>query len=431
MSREDVLKYFVQQADYMNERVADGIEKNRKGNFCLTVCDEAGNALPGAKVQLHQTNHEFRVGANLYAIDDIGDEARTKQYKQLFADCFNLGVVPFYWAFLEPEKGKPRFSIDSPHLFRRPATDLCLQFCDEYGIEPKAHCLQYDSYVPQWVQEITDLGEEREALRKRFKELAERYADKIRSWEVGNEYLFPPSARNTAHFTQNDTVEWDFRTAEEFFPKNQLIINEAGVNIWPGHNGNRSPYYMLLQRALQNGCRIDHIGLQYHVAETPELEEEWSRTMYAPEHIFKVLDCYADFNLPMSITEISIPCYDGSEENEAIQAEILKNLYSIWFSYPNMEAIVYWDTVDGLDWRDFKLGFLREDLTPKKAYTTIRDLFRKTWHTEAELTADEGGKAEVRAFYGEYDVTVTANGKTVTKTLQLSKNSEKEIGICL
>ena len=153
--------------------------------------------------------------------------------------------------------------------------------------------------------------------------------------------------------------------------------------------------------------------------------------MYAPEHIFKVLDRYADFNLPMSITEISIPCYDGSEENEAIQAEILKNLYSIWFSYPNMEAIVYWDTVDGLDWRDFKLGFLREDLTPKKAYTTIRDFFRKTWHTEAELTADEGGRAEVRAFYGDYDVTIIANGKTVTKTLQLSKNGEKDISICL
>ena len=149
--------------------------------------------------------------------------------------------------------------------------------------------------------------------------------------------------------------------------------------------------------------------------------------MYAPEHILKVMDCYADFNLPMSITEISIPCYDGSEENEAIQAEILKNLYSIWFSYPNMEAIVYWDTVDGLDWRNYKLGFLREDLTPKKSYYTIRDLFHKTYHTEADLTADEGGKAAVRAFYGEYDITVTAGGKTVTQTLQLSKKGGKDI----
>ncbi len=431
MSRQNVLKYFAEQADYMNERVAAGIEKNRKGDFCLTVLDKEGNALPGAKVQLHQKNHEFRVGANLYAINDIGDEEHTKQYKQMFADCFNLGVVPFYWAFLEPEKGKPRFYIDSPHMFRRPATDLCLEFCKEYGIEPKAHCLQYDSYIPQWVRDITDLGEERAALRKRFKELAERYADKIPSWEVGNEYLFPPTATNTAHFTQNDTVEWDFRTAEEFFPNNQLIINEAGVNIWPNYNGNRSPYYMLIQRALQNGCRIDHIGLQYHVAETPEQETKWSSTMYAPEHIFKVMDRYADFNLPMSITEISIPCYDGSEENEAIQAEILKNLYSIWFSYPNMEAIVYWDTVDGLDWRDFKLGFLREDLTPKKSYYTIRDLFHKTYHTEADLTAGEGGKAAVRAFYGEYDATVTADGKTVTQTLQLSKNGGKDIIIHL
>ena len=78
MSRQNVLKYFADQADYMNERVAAGIEKNRKGDFCLTVLDKEGNALPGAKVQLHQKNHEFRVGANLYAINDIGDEEKIK-----------------------------------------------------------------------------------------------------------------------------------------------------------------------------------------------------------------------------------------------------------------------------------------------------------------------------------------------------------------
>ena len=37
MSRQNVLKYFAEQADYMNERVAAGNEKTRKGDFPFQV----------------------------------------------------------------------------------------------------------------------------------------------------------------------------------------------------------------------------------------------------------------------------------------------------------------------------------------------------------------------------------------------------------
>ena len=47
------------------------------------------------------------------------------------------------------------------------------------------------------------------------------------------------------------------------------------------------------------------------------------------------------------MTEVTIPAYSNSEEDEALQAEIIEKLYSIWFSHSNMEQIIYWNLVDG------------------------------------------------------------------------------------
>ena len=40
--RKQVLKPFIDQADYMNDRVKNGIEQHRKGWFTLKVTDAEG-----------------------------------------------------------------------------------------------------------------------------------------------------------------------------------------------------------------------------------------------------------------------------------------------------------------------------------------------------------------------------------------------------
>lgn len=427
--REVVLKPFVEQANYMNERISTGIEQHRKGEFCVTVVDENGKAVPGAKVTVHQKNHEFRYGANLFALNEMRNEDESREYKRLFADCFNLGTLPFYWKSTEPEKGKTRYTKDSPHIYRRPAVEMCLEFCEQYGIEPKAHCLDYDVWSPEWYRLLNSIDEQRKELQHHFEELAHRYASRIPSWEVTNELLFLPSDSNTLHHCRDDMLEWDFSTAVKCFPNNKLIINESADNLWLQYNGNRTAYYMLIERALKNGCRIDSIGMQFHIWQNGEEEKRSGVKFYSPENIYRVLDKFADFALPIQITEATVPCYSPDYEDEDIQAEILKNLYSIWFSHPNMEAIIYWDFVDGYTWQPYHIGFVKQDLTPKKAYNTIRDLFGKTWRTNLDAVADARGQASFKAFYGEYDITIHANGKTVTQKLNLSKKGKKSFDI--
>ena len=280
----------------------------------------------------------------------------------------------------------------------------------------------------------------RQALVKRFTELSERYSKRIPSWEVTNETLFL-NAR-TVNFHTPDLVEWSFHTADRLFPNNRLIINEAHCNIWDVFLGTRSAYYMQIQRALSQGCRIDTIGMQYHMFYREEDEAEKTAIFYSPEHMFKVLDQYADFHLPIQITELTIPAYRWNEEDEDIQAEILKNIYSMWFSHECMEAIIYWNLVDGYaafapqgDMTSgenyYAGGLVRFDMTPKPAYYVLRDLFAKTWHTEAETGTNDNGVASFHGFFGKYDLEITVDGKTTRQEICFSRDSVRHLVVRL
>ena len=434
--REAVLRPFVEQADYMNERVSAGIELNRKGWAELSFVDREGKPVKGVTVEALQKTHDFKTGANLFMLDELESDEKNAEYKRLFADAFNLATLPFYWRDLEPEQGKPRFAKDSPKVYRRPAPDLCLEYCEKHGIEPKCHCLNYDQWSPDWL--ANEVPVIRQALVKRFTELSERYSKRIPSWEVTNETLFL-NAR-TVNFHTPDLVEWSFHTADRLFPNNRLIINEAHCNIWDVFLGTRSAYYMQIQRALSQGCRIDTIGMQYHMFYREEDEAEKTAIFYSPEHMYKVLDQYADFQIPLQITELTIPAYHWTEEDEDIQAEILKNIYSMWFSHPAMSGIIYWNLVDGYaafapqgDMTSgenyFHGGLVRFDFTPKKSYYTLRDLFKKTWHTETTVTGSEQGRARFKGFYGEYELTIHTGEKTVTRRIHLTKQGAKSFRI--
>jgi len=436
--REQVLKPFEENKDYMKQRIDSGIEKNRKGFAKLLFTDNNGNPLSGVNVEVKQKTHEFQYGANLFMLDELESAEKNEMYKQYFKDAFNMATLPFYWSDLEPVEGKPRFEMDSPKIYRRPAPDLCLEYCEQNGITPKAHCLMYDQWSPKWL--VNEVDEIKKKLDKRFFELAKRYANRIHGWEVTNETLFREG--RTVFFNEPDLIEWSFKQAERYFPLNELIINEAHCNIWDVFNGNRSQYYMQIERALNKGSRIDTIGLQYHMFYRAEDETESTKIFYDPVQMYKVLDRYADFGKPMQITELTIPAYTENPEDEEIQAEIIKNIYSMWFSHEAMESIIYWNLVDGYaafaeqgDMTSgenyYRGGLLRFDFTPKPAYKVIQKLFCEQWRTNEIIRSKEDGKTQFNGFYGKYDLKITSNGNTTTRTINFSKKGTNEFKITL
>ena len=431
--RRDVLKPFEENREFLRDRVSSGIEMYRKAWASISVQDQKGNPVRNVHLKIRQKNHDFRYGANLFMLEEFSSEEQNAAYRTLFADAFNMATLPFYWSDLEAEQGKPRFAKDSPKVYRRPAPDLCLEYCESRGIEPKAHCLNYASFTPEWAKGTVE--KEKRLLLKRFRELAERYAARIPSWEVTNETWWGfRNPRQTAFYDQPDFVEWSFEQADRCFPANRLIINEAHCNIWDDahFHGNRSPYYMQIERALLKGSRIDSIGMQFHMFYRAEDEAKETAVFYNPRRIYDVLDTYAALGRRIQITELTIPAYAYTAEDEEIQAEIIRNLYSIWFSHPAMEAILYWNLVDGFaafapqgdmscGENYYHGGLIRYDFTPKPAYQVIRELFGKTWRTELEMNTGDAGRVEFKGFYGEYKLELSVEGKTVTRSIHLER----------
>ena len=69
------------------------------------------------------------------------------------------------------------------------------------------------------------------------------------------------------------------------------------------------------------------------------------------------------------------------------------------------------------------------DLSKKRAYHTIKKLFSEKWHTVSRIATDINGKAEFRGFYGDYELTIKANGKEIKKDISLlpAKNNINQI----
>ena len=439
--RRRVLENFERERETTEKRVAEGIEAHRKGNAEILLTDKDGKRLAGARIRAVQRSHEFRFGANLFMLDELETEEKNRKYKEYFANVFNIATLPFYWRDLEPTEGNCRFAKDSERIYRRPSIDLCIEYCLSNGIEPREHCLNYETWIPDWlIDEPTSVIKEK--LEERIRTLAERYGSLIPRWEVTNETLYPHRDRKlSAFYHEPDFVEWSFRTAERYLGENKLIINDAHCNIWAGaFNHTRSAYYMQIERELLRGTRIDAIGMQFHMFFPRESEAASTRLFYTPSHLFRVMDTYATLGRPLGITEITLPAYSGDREDEAIQAEILEHLYSIWFSHPAMEEIIYWNLVDGYaafapqgdmtagENRYFG-GLLRFDLSPKPAYEKLHEIVNKTWHTETNLVTNADGVCSFRGFYGDYELTVEAGDRICRKTVTLSSECENRITV--
>ena len=427
--RDTALKYVLEEKESVRLRVEEGIEKNRKRDAVIRVVSD-GPLPEDVTVRAVQTGHEFRFGANLFMLDEFETKEKNRIYRKRFSELFNLATLPFYWNDLEPEEGKPRFARNSPRIYRRPAPDLCMAYCRGNGIEPKCHCLNYDSHLPTWL-EGASVAEHKAKLEKRFREIAERYADAIPSFEVTNETL---QKGRSAFFYEPDFLEWSWRKADEFFPNNRLIINDYNV-WWPESYNNRHAYYMQIDRMMRRGIRhIDSIGLQFHSFWPEEKEAEMAATRYNPEVLLKLMDTYAPLGLAEQITEMTIPAYSPSEEDEEIQADLIEAVYRTFFSHPAMEAIIYWNVVDGYAYGAepgdatvgenlYYGGLLRFDMTAKPAWRRLRKLIRKEWHTEFTTKA-VNGEVRFRGFCGDYSASVFAGDKVIPAKFRVTKDGD-------
>ena len=234
--------------------------------------------------------------------------------------------------------------------------------------------------------------------------------------------------------------QWCFKWQANTSVQNQLVINEHSA-VWADQGRASDKYYSQIERALIKGAPIDAIGMQYHMFYRAEDEYKETRPFYNPLKLFKVLNNYARLGKPIQITEITIPAYTESEEDEALQAKDYQYLYSIWFNHKNVEQIIYWNLVDGYaafapqgdmtaGENYYRGGLLRFDFTPKPAYYTVKNYLARRGTHRRRPPRTKSGRARFKRLYGGYEATVTAKGAEYKEQIQL-KDGKNEIKIVL
>ncbi len=430
-----LLEELDKHSTYVNAKVARGIEENRKGLFRIKIRNKDGSEAECTNVRARQVSHEFKFGAPLFVLGQLDDEEQNKLYEERFKEICNYAVVPIYWKDLEPERGKFRYDESSSFIWRRPPLDRIFDFCRKNNIRTKAHCLAYNSFNPDWIKDLT-LRELNIAMEERMQSLAERYSKELEDLDVMNEMFnvykncykgCGNGMRDLALVDDADYISKMFIKAKQYFPHSVLMWNEGVEETFGRRNykGPRSTYYMMLREQLEKGVPVEGIGIQYHLFMTDGTDFENDAVLCNPLRLLDAIERYSDFRLPIQISEVSVPANADTAEAEALQAEIVKRLYPLFFSQKYMEGISWWNIADGMAYGDegqHKAGLMHRDLSPKPAFKVISDLIHKEWCTD--VTFDNFKTvAEFTGFYGEYEISFVNAGKEYTKKVRLHKEN--------
>lgn len=427
----------------LQEQIETGIKANRMSDFFLKFVQKnelypkKGKRYEDVNVsdlKVEQVKHDFLFGCNAFLIDAFRNadgtinQAECDKYGEVFSKIFNFATLSFYWKDIEPEENKWRFSKDSKFIYRRPAGDVSVEFCKKYDLVMKGHCLVWGVNKhwgqPDWATLKRDTEAFKSAIMRNMREIAKRYGEDIKIWDVINE---SGSYRNITSMMFDDYIYEAFKEAERIFPRETILINNETDRAFTQLNNDdyTGRFFQTNNYLISKGAKLDAVGVQYHVFREYRWKDILAGKIETPEFFLNALDFLAKQNRPIHITEITIP--GMGEYGEDNQAFWIEQLYRLWFSHPKVEAITWWNLVDGMAVAGedkWKGGLVYRDFTPKKAYKVLDRLINKQWRTNINF-AGENNRVHFRGFYGTYKLTYKYNGKTISQTVRLSKGTRE------
>ena len=85
----------------LQEKIALGIENNRKGDFYLHFIDSRNRDVKVENLKVEMLKHDFLFGAQIFLLGGFENEERNRLYEENFLNLFNFATVPFYWKAYE------------------------------------------------------------------------------------------------------------------------------------------------------------------------------------------------------------------------------------------------------------------------------------------------------------------------------------------
>lgn len=374
------------------------IELHRKAPLSLQLVDAAGKPVQDATVRIDMTRHAFGFGAAISAARLVSPkepaEARA-QYAEILKRTCNR-ITPenaMKWRLYENMKKNVPAMLDwakaneidvRGHLFVWPGFERLPDGYTLYKDDPQA-----------FRQDILD----------HIHEFANLYPDAFTEWDVMNE---PHTEHDFMDLLGKDvTLDW-FQAARDANPNYTNYINDYGI-LSDRDQAHQDVYYDWIKYLVDSDAALDGIGFQGHY-----------KTATPPEQIWDRLERFAGFGLPMQITE-----YDFDYPDEDLQAQFTEDFMTIVFSHPQVTSIVTWTFLENTFRPDG--AFYNKDFSPRKAGLVWERLINETWSTHEILTSDQDGAVSLRAFKGNYRITIEHDGQTSERTIQLNQGTSLQI----
>ncbi|HEX7028066.1 MAG TPA: endo-1,4-beta-xylanase, partial [Gammaproteobacteria bacterium] len=211
--------------------------------------------------------------------------------------------------------------------------DFAHDFAQNNGLSYKHHVLIWGQQEPAWIGAL-DATEQLAEIEEWMAAVAARYPN-LEFVEVVNEPLHaPPSYKDALGgdgVTGYDWVITAFEMAREHFPNAQLLLNDYQILHL---EANTAEYLALIQLLLDRDL-IDAIGLEAHFLEQT-----------APAMVQINLDTLADTGLPIYITE-----FDLNLADDARHANVMSQLFPVFWEHPAVEGVTHWGHRQGSVWQ--------------------------------------------------------------------------------
>ncbi len=378
-----------------NER----IEKIRKGDFTVVVKDGAGNAIPGAEVELDMFEHQFQFGNAFH-----GGIKSDKDYQYHHETLFNAGVVEHQmkWAPYEdkPEetKGQVEGAKKSGVKYMRGHTLIWERTVGSDGVTylmPK-RLFDNDAY-----KDKEYLMNEVDAF---FERMISEYPDII-EWDVVNEIVVHTIFRD--HYGKYELFKEYFDLARKYAGEDCLLYYNETSPVW------EQDFIDYLDKFEEMNVDYDGIGIQSHYS---------NDSLKPPSELMELYKTLREkYNKRLKITE-----YTYNDLERYRQANYTRDVMITCFAEENMDGFLTWGFYN--DSRCTPLYDKKWNLTPAgKVYVDL--VYNKWWTRDAKANTDSNGKAIINGYYGDYDITVNANGKVRTYMAAFHKGYDNVLEI--
>ncbi len=390
------------------------IDDERKSDVTINVTDANGNPLPGAVINLRQTDHGFKFGTAINAFGgklDTNGNAQALTYQSEIERLFNTVVIEnsLKWPSYADN---PQRAVDAVDWAE--ARDFYIRghnlIWPSRNVMPESVWTEYDNRVANngtasanaWLTTT---------IESHFDDILNQFDGQIPEWDVVNE----PWSNHDVMDLLGDSivVDW-FQRVRDFDPSIQLALNDFGIFANNGSNTGHRDNFEYWLGLLNNAGLLDVIGEQSHY-------DDASLTDIS---VFgQLVNTYnTQFNAPIVISE-----FDVNTSDEQLQADYLRDYMTMAFSQSAVTEFLHWGFWESSHWLP-DAALYRSDFSIKPNGQAYEDLVFGNWWTDVQATTFDGS-AVINAFIGEYDVVVQYNGQTYNGTVTVDGSGNSSVTI--